>query len=253
MRDKQTEFTFPPGFLFGTATSATQVEGHCEETDWAVFSRQPGRIRNGDTPSIACDHWERWAGDIAIQKELNLNAHRLSLEWARVEPRPGEFDRRVIDRYRAMLGALADAGITPLVTLHHFSIPLWLSHRGGLLCTDLPELLTRYTCEVVRALGDLCRWWITINEPSILVTHGYIFGSWPPGKRSLLSAIEAEHNLLASHTRMYRAIHILQPEGAVGLAHHVRIMDPAQSTSIWGPDRCVAATLGCRRLRPDHL
>src|SRR5262249_29127811 len=151
--------------------------------------------------------------DVAIQKELGLNAHRLSIEWARIEPRPGEFDHSAIDRYRQMLGALTDAGITPLVTLHHFSLPLWLSEQGGLLHSDLSVRLTRYAKEVVRVLGDLCRWWITINEPSIVVAHGYVFGNWPPGEQSLQSAVRVHHNLLASHTRMYRAIRALQPDG----------------------------------------
>jgi beta-glucosidase len=239
--EEQAAFTFPEHFKFGTATSATQVEGHCEETDWAAFARQPGRIRNGDTPALACDHWERWKGDIAIQHELRLNAHRLSIEWARIEPRPGEFDTRAIERYRAMLGALTDSGITPLVTLHHFSLPQWLSDGGGLLCRDLPDRLTRYTTKVVQALGDLCRWWITINEPSIVVTQGYVVGTWPPGKRSLLAAWRANGNLLASHTRMYRAIHSLQPEGAVGVAHHFRIMDAARSDRLG--DRAGAALI----------
>ena len=147
---EHTAFAFPEHFMFGTATSATQVEGQCEGTDWAEFSRRPGRIRNGDTPTVACDQWGRWMSDFAILRKLGLNAHRFSIEWARVEPSPGKFDHTAIDRYRAMLGALLDAGIAPLVTLHHFSIPRWLSERRGLLSGDLTERLTGYTVEVVR-------------------------------------------------------------------------------------------------------
>ena len=136
--------------MFGTATSATQVEGPCEGTDWAEFSRRPGRIRNGDTPTVACDQWGRWMSDFAILRKLGLKTRIGFRSSGRVEPSPGKFDHTAIDRYRA-ISALLDAGIAPLVTLHHFSIPRWLSERRGLLSGDLTERLTGYTVEVVRA------------------------------------------------------------------------------------------------------
>jgi beta-glucosidase len=223
-------FTFPPGFRFGTATSATQVEGGCLGTDWAQFARQPGRVHGGDTPDVACDAWNRWPEDVALQKGLGLNAYRLSVEWARVEPRPGVFDPSALDRYRATLGALIDAGIEPMVTLHHFALPLWQAARGGFLDRGLPQALERYTRKVVAALGDLCRRWVTVNEPSVAATFGHLFGAWPPGGRSLGMALRAQHNLLAAHVAMYRAIKEAQGGASeVGVAHHLRVFAPARA------------------------
>ncbi len=123
---------FPPDFLFGTATSATQVEGHCPDTDWHDFSGVPGRIKNGDTPDVACEQWHRWREDVALQARLGLGAHRLSIEWARVEPSPGEIDHAALDHYRDVLGALRDAGVEPMVTLHHFRCPAgWPPEAGS--------------------------------------------------------------------------------------------------------------------------
>ena len=147
-------FVFPPEFLFGTATAASQIEGGCDQTDWAEFARQPGRVHGGDTPAVACDSWNRWREDVALQIALGSNASRFSIEWARIEPSPNKFDTSAIDPYRAQLGALVDAGITPMVTLHHFSLPLWQSRRGGLLDRDLPRHLERFTRRVAADLGD---------------------------------------------------------------------------------------------------
>lgn len=231
-------FTFPEGFLFGTATSATQVEGGCHTTDWDDFARRPGRVHGGDTPETACDSWNRWPDDVALQRSLGLNAYRLSIEWGRVEPSPGAFDSAALDRYRAMLGALRDAGIEPLVTLHHFTLPLWQARRGGLLDRELPQLLERYTRTVVSALGDLCRRWVTVNEPSVVVAHGYVLGVWPPGEHSVARALRAQHNLLAAHVAMYRAVKEIQGDSSsVGVAHHLRVIEPerpGRAADRWG-------------------
>jgi beta-glucosidase len=235
-------FTFPDGFLFGTGTSATQVEGCCTSTDWSAFSREPGRVRGGDTPDVACDSWNRWAEDVSLQRALGLNAYRLSVEWARVEPSPGRFDAAALDRYRELLGALRDAGIEPTVTLHHFSLPLWQARRGGLLDRGLPELMERYTRAVVSALGDLCRRWVTVNEPSVAAAHGYVVGIWPPGAHSLPQALRAQLNLLAAHVAMYRAIKQTQGGSAsVGVAHHLRVLEPERPRRV--ADRAGATLL----------
>lgn len=221
---------FPEGFLFGTATAATQIEGHCDETDWAAFAREPGRIHEGDTPAVACDHFHRFREDVALQRRLGMGAHRLSIEWARIERRPGLFDAAAWDHYRAVLGAHRDAGITPMVTVHHFSIPTWLSARGGFLSPELPELLARFAVRAVEALGDLCSLWVTINEPNVLAAHAYLLGIWPPGRSSPVDAVRALRNLLAAHEAMYRAMHEAASrrgrELSAGVAHHLRVIEP---------------------------
>ncbi|EYF01478.1 glycoside hydrolase family 1 protein [Chondromyces apiculatus] len=224
------ELGFPEDFLFGTATSATQVEGHCEDTDWSAFAREPGRVRGGATPRIACDHVHRFREDVKLQQALGLGAHRLSLEWARVEPRAGEFDPAAWDHYRAVLGAHRDAGIVPMITVHHFSLPRWLSARGGLLHQDLPALLARFAERAVEALGDLCTLWITINEPNVLAAHGHLLGVWPPGHHSLLEMGRALRNLLRAHEAMFRAMHDAAARKGhalqAGVAHHLRVLEP---------------------------
>src|SRR5262249_49488699 len=160
----------------GTATSATQVEGHCPASDWVEFARVPGHIRGGDTPDIACDQFHRWREDLALEVELGMSAHRLGVEWARVEPRPGEFDSAAIDHYRAVVGAHADAGITPMLTVHHYTLPTWVRDRGGILASDFVEWITRYARKMVGALGDLCPLWITVNEPNVLAAFGFLMG-----------------------------------------------------------------------------
>ena len=219
--------TFPETFLFGTATSATQVEGHCTTTDWHTFARA-GRVKNGDTIDVACDSWNRWEEDVALQRALGMNAARLSLEWGRIEPRPGAFDAAAIDHYRRILGAHVDAGIRPMVTLHHFTLPQWMADRGGLLSPELPERMKRYAVHVVRALGDLCRQWVTVNEPNVLAAHGYLVGLWPPEKSDPRSAVVAHHRLLEAHVAMYHALHDTDPRGdlALGVAHHLRVVAP---------------------------
>jgi beta-glucosidase len=224
-------FTFPSTFLFGTATSATQVEGHCDNTDWWMFGRA-GRVKNGDSPAIACDQWHRWAEDLMLEKELGMNAARLSIEWARVEPRPGIIDHEALDHYRAVLGGHADAGIRTMVTLHHFSLPLWLSEKGGLLAEDLAERMAKYAHTVVVALGDVTKDWITINEPNVLAAHAHLLGEWPPAEKSVTAAWVAHRNLLAAHHAMYRAVHEARPDASVGLAHHLRVMLPSRTVSL---------------------
>ena len=175
-------FAFPQTFLFGTATSATQIEGMTPPSDWLSFSREPGRVAGGHTPERACEHWERWQEDVRLQKSLKLHAHRLGLEWARIEPVAGHFSHTALDRYRRELGALKDAGISTMVTLHHFTLPVWLAQIGGVCAKRFPTHLARFATHVAEALGDLVDHWITINEPNALMALGYLFGIWPPGK-----------------------------------------------------------------------
>jgi beta-glucosidase len=234
---------FPRGFRFGTASSATQIEGGCPFTDWADFARVSGRIAGNGSPLTACDSWNRFGEDLALQRSMNLNAYRLSVEWARIEPAPGEIDWKALERYREMLGQLRDTGIEPMLTLHHFSIPLWVRDRGGLTSRDLPERLEAFTRIVVQAVGDLVDTWITVNEPSGLAALSHLIGYWPPQMRSLMSTIQVHHNLLKSHVLMYRAIHEEAEkrgkEARVGIAHHVRRMEPLDPTRL--ADRVVTS------------
>jgi beta-glucosidase len=236
---------FPSHFKFGAASSATQVEGGCPHTDWADFARIDGRIPGNASPLTACDSWNRFREDVELQRSMNLNAYRLSIEWARVEPEPGKFDLKAIEHYRQMLGTLVDAGIDPMVTLHHFSIPIWARDAGGFLSPEFPEHLAAFARKVVPAFGDLVRLWITINEPNGLAALSHLIGFFPPQVKNVVSAIRVHHNLLKSHVLMYRAIHEeaekMGKEAQVGVAHHVRRIEPLDRAS--AADRAIARLL----------
>jgi beta-glucosidase len=234
--------TFPEGFLFGTATSATQIEGRCEDSDWVRFARQKDRIRHGDTPDVACDSFRRWREDLALQRELGMGAYRLSVEWARIEPREGQIDHAALDVYVSQLGALRDAGIEPMVTLHHFTLPGWLADRGGLLAPGFDARLAQFARVVVGALGDLCRLWITINEPNVLAAHAYLLGVWPPAMKSPRQAWRAQRALLLAHDAAYRALKEARGDAVqVGVAHHLRVIEPESPGRL--RDRAAAALL----------
>ncbi len=219
---------FPSNFLWGTATASHQVEGGNANNDWWDWEQQRGRIRDGTTSGLACDHFHLYREDFQLLASLGQNSHRMSIEWSRIEPSPGEFDEDAIRHYREVIECLRSLKIEPVVTLHHFTNPRWLAARGGWEAPEVVDRFGSYVSRVVEALGDLVRYWVTINEPVVLGTMGYLAGSWPPGKRSLPSFITALHNLLDAQARASRIIREKSPIGdvRVGVAHHLRVFDP---------------------------
>lgn len=238
----QATFQFPAGFLWGTATASHQVEGRNDNNNWSDWENQPGRILNGDKAGAACDWWSgRWRDDFDRAKETHQNAHRLSIEWSRVQPAPDRWDEDALDAYREMLRGLYQRGITPFVTLHHFTDPLWLVERGGWENPETPALFEKYVGKVVDALRGYCSNWIPINEPNVYVYSGYLGGEFPPGKNDLAASFEAMRNMLRGHGLAYRAIKAVQRESRVGTAINMRYMQPAHP---WLPlDRFLANQL----------
>jgi beta-glucosidase len=217
---------FPGGFRWGTASSAHQVEGQLTN-DWSVWERIPGKIRDGTDSSRSCQWWSgRYAEDFDLAQSMGQNALRLSVEWSRIEPQEGEWDRAAIARYREMLGALRQRGIEPMVTLFHFTSPLWLSEMGGWENEAAVGLFERFCTKVADGLGDLVDLWCTINEPSVYAIYSYLLGLWPPQKGDILATRRVLRHQLRAHALAYRAIHRLQPNARVGLAQHIRVFDP---------------------------
>jgi beta-glucosidase len=230
---------FPEGFLWGTATAAHQVEGGNHANDWWAWESVPGRIKNGDRSDPACDHYGRYRDDFRLLASLHQNAHRFSLEWSRIEPSPGQFSTEAIGHYQQVLEALRSNGLKPVVTLHHFTNPGWIAEAGGWDTPETAEYFARYVDRVMLELGMLADDWVTINEPTVVAYQGYVHGEWPPGKRDLGAAARVLVNLLRGHWMAYERIKSRRPEVRVGLAHHLRIFDPARG---WAPlDRLVAA------------
>ncbi len=228
--------TFPDHFLWGTATAAHQVEGGNFNNDWWAWE-QAGHIVDGGSSRIACDWWQRAEEDFDRAAALGQNAHRLSVEWSRIEPAHGRWDDAAMARYRQMLIALRERGITPMVTLHHFTTPLWLTREGGWERPSVVKHFRRFTEKVVGELGDLARLWVTINEPMVYVFQGYFEGRWPPGKKNPVAGVRVARHLVMAHAAAYRTIHRLQPEAQVGIAKHIRVFDPLTPSPL---DRAVA-------------
>jgi beta-glucosidase len=209
----------------GVATAATQIEGGVLDTNWQRWA-DAGRIPDGSSPARAADHWNRVAEDVALLSELGIRHYRMGLEWAHLEPRPGVFDQGAVAHYRDELTRLRDAGVRTLVTLHHFNPPGWFVDAGDWLAPDAVRTFLRFAGVVVRELGDLVQDWITINEPNVHATQGFLYGTWPPGEHSYRRTIAVMQALAAAHLNAYRLIHELQPDARVGVAHHVRAFAP---------------------------
>src|SRR5437588_3237839 len=210
--------SFPDRFLWGAATAAHQVEGGLTNNDWWRFE-QEGHIRDGDSAAVSCDHYRRYREDFRELGGLSHNCHRLSIEWSRIEPAPGEFDEREIRHYRDVLSELREQGMTPMVTLHHFTSPLWFADRGGWAARAAVDSFLPFVRTVARELGDLPGFWCTLNEPNVYAVQGWLLGEFPPGRRGdLRGAYRVLENLHRAHEAAYRELKAITPEVPVGLA-----------------------------------
>jgi beta-glucosidase len=229
---------FPDGFLWGAATAAHQNEGNNTNNDFWAWEQIPGHVVDNTTSGLACDWWQRAEEDFDRAATLNLNTLRLSVEWSRLEPEPGQWDKAACDRYREMLQALRQRGLTPMITLHHFTNPQWLAEKGGWTNPDIVAHFVRYAQQVVTSLGDLCQLWSTINEPNIYAAYAYVLGKWPPGEQNMLTALKVMRHQAQAHAAAYHAIKQAQPQAQVGLVQHLAVFDPANPHIVL--DRLVA-------------
>ncbi len=226
-------FQFPRGFLWGTATAAHQVEGQNKNNNWSAWEQEPGRIIDGHKAGLACDWWSgRWREDFDRAAESGQNAHRLSVEWSRIQPKPDRWDESALDRYREMLIGLVERNMLPMVTLHHFTNPLWLEEIGGWENEEVVPLFEAFVRRTVAALKEFTNMWVTINEPNVYAAMAYFSDEFPPGKKDMNAAFTVTRNMVRAHAAAYHAIHEIQPEARVGLAHQYRGFIPAKS---WSP------------------
>ncbi len=222
---------FPQGFLWGTASAAYQSEGGNRNNQWYRWEQQ-GHILSGDRCGDAADWWHRAEKDFEWAEQMENNALRLSLEWSRIEPTEGNWDSTALERYRSMLINLRKRHMTPVVTLHHFTDPLWFAERGGFTDEANIAFFVRYVKYVVEALRDVCTFWVTINEPNIYALQGYLFGAFPPGQRDLKQALLVLHNMMQAHVEAFYAMRSIQPEALIGYCLHYRLFDPANTLSL---------------------
>lgn len=222
-------------FLWGAATSAHQVEGNNVHSDWWNWEkRTPGAHRSGR----AADHYNRYAEDFKLARSLGHNAHRLSLEWSRIEPATGQWSRQAIDHYRDVLRQLRYQGLTTFVTLHHFTNPEWFARRDGWVSADSPELFERYVRFVAQQLGEYVDFWVTINEPIVYVSQAYWGRRWPPRERSVYKSLRVISHMAKAHRRAYRVLHTYTPYTPVGFSKHAIAYLPEHTKHL--DDRLVA-------------
>ena len=235
-------FRLPDDFLLGTATAASQVEGVSRDTNWYAWA-ESGHIRDGTSPLRADDHWNRLEEDTGLLARLGVHTHRLSLEWSRIEPEPGSFDSAALDHYRGEIGMLLEHDIVPLVSLHHFSNPLWFEKNGSWPGKEAADTFFRFASRAVDALKDLVSDWVTINEPNVYLILGHLLGTFPPGHKSFGEFLRGTRNMISAHNRCYDMIREAYGsaggEPMVGAAHHVRCFDPAKSDPF---DRLLTST-----------
>ena len=214
---------FPDRFLWGAATSAHQVEGGNRANDWWRFERAPGHVLGAETSGDACRHYELFDSDFALAEADHHNAHRLSLEWSRIEPERGHIDPAAVAHYHEVFASLKRHRLLPIVTLHHFTNPVWIADRGG---WENRETIDRF-CDFVRfcarEYGGEVDWWCTVNEPDVLAFRAYSEGIWPPGKRDDSAALAVMANLLEAHGRASRVLREEDRTDADGDGHATRI------------------------------
>ncbi|WP_336644935.1 GH1 family beta-glucosidase [Microbacterium sp. USHLN186] len=224
--------SFPDDFLFGAATAAYQIEGAAFEDGrtasiWDAFSRVPGAVVHAENGDVACDHYHRYADDVALMKQLGLQAYRFSTSWSRVRPDGGPVNAKGLDFYSRLVDELLDADIVPWLTLHHWDMPQALEEQGGWTNRDIAERFTDYALSVHDALGDRVHNWTTMNEPWCSSFLSYTAGVHAPGRTSIRDGLLASHHVLLAHGRAVQALRERDAKLSLGITLNLTVADPA--------------------------
>lgn len=224
---------FPENFVWGTATAAHQVEGGCDNNNWHEWEQS--RNEFGESPILrgavsgkACDHWHHYKSDIALMKELGIRSYRFSIEWSKIEPESGRFDEAALRHYSEVIDALIQADIEPVITLYHFTHPIWFQELGGFEIAENIAVFQRFCEKVFSAFSDRVPRWCTINEIEVEATQSYFSGIWPPGRKDPKLVAEVIRNLLEAHVRVYQSLKQM-PNGdrvEIGLVKNIFQFDP---------------------------
>ncbi len=239
---------FPQDFLWGASTSAYQTEGGVVN-DWSVWEKQnadrlcqeakqkwsPGQQERFPAMSDrenyfcgqACNSFAMFEKDLACLKDLGCNAYRLGVEWARIEPEKGRYNYQAISRYREIISSLKENKIKTVLTLWHWTNPLWVAEQGGWENRETSTAFINFTRMIVAELGDLVDYWVTLNEPLMIIGHGYLDGKFPPNKKFSLSLFKVLRNFFLVHRSCYQLIHEKFPQTQVGIAMTTGAFSPA--------------------------
>jgi beta-glucosidase len=196
--------TFPTNFLWGASTSSYQIEGNNSNSDWWQWEEKE---KTEDRSGLACDSWNRWREDHELLSQLGVNAYRMSLEWSRIEPEEGKFSEEALDHYREILADLKKRNIKNIVTLWHWTSPIWFSEKYGFHKKSSVEKFVSYGNKIIDDLGDLIDVVVTFNEPMVPLGLGYLIGYFPPGAKNPWKYIKALNNIARSHRKVYSLIH----------------------------------------------
>ena len=237
--------TFPPGFLWGAATSAYQIEGATRADGrglsiWDTFCAVPGKVFGGHSGEPACQHYFKYAEDVGVMRDLGLNSYRFSLAWPRLMPEGrGTLNRKGLDFYRRLIDLLLESEIRPMATLYHWDLPQTLQDKGGWANSDTPKRFADYCVTVFGELADVVPMWITINEPAVTAVLGHVTGEMAPGHRDAHEGLLVAHHLLLAHGLAVRAFRdsssrkraagtdASQPVDGIGIALSINYQEPA--------------------------
>lgn len=222
MKSMAEALKFPEKFLWGAATSAYQVEGGIENSDWSKFY----------PAGKACNHYHFWQKDFDLLKKLNLDAYRFSLEWSRIEPEEGKFDEKEINHYKEMLEVLKARKIRTMLTLWHFTNPQWLIKKGGWQAKGVVFYFSRFGKKVFAEYKDLVDFWLTINEPLVWATNSYLKGIWPPKKRNFILCLKVIKNQIKAHRKIYQIFHKEDQKVKIGIAKNNIFFEPYNKNSL---------------------
>ncbi|GAC1645503.1 MAG: GH1 family beta-glucosidase [Chloroflexota bacterium] len=232
--ETSTRLSFPHDFLWGAATASYQIEGAATEDGrgesiWDRFSATPGKVRNGETGAIACDHYHRFRDDVSLMTELGLSAYRFSIAWPRILPSGrGSVNEKGLDFYDRLVDEILSRGIQPFATLYHWDLPQALEDERGWTNRATVEAYVGYVETVVRRLGDRVKHWITHNEPWVAAWLGYAYGKHAPGRTDgAVGGLLASHHLLLSHGMAVPVIRRECPGAQVGITLNLTPVYPA--------------------------
>lgn len=225
---------FPENFLWGAACSAYQTEGNNSYADWWAWENSTQRLESlrnrGKNPEAyrsgqACDFYNRYEEDLGLAAHLNHNTVRLGLEWSRIEPKEGQFDQQALDHYEKILQSAKANGLKVFLTLHHFTLPLWLSKKGGFTKRENMKYFLRYAQTVSDRLSEYVDFWLTFNEPEVYATHSYLLGIFPPESRSSILALKVVNNIIWAHNQLAPVLK-LHTGKPVSIAFHLSDLQP---------------------------
>jgi beta-glucosidase len=236
---------FPEDFIWGAATSSYQIEGAYNEDGkgesiWDRFAHTPGKIFEGHTGDIACDHYHRYKEDVQLMKEIGIKSYRFSISWPRIFPDgKGKPNEKGVDFYKRLTDLLLENGITPAVTLYHWELPQKLQDIGGWANRDVTDYFTEYSETILKNLGDVVPIWITHNETFIVTFLGHVLGIHAPGIKDMKTALQVSHNLFLSHGKTVKLFREMNVKGQIGIAPNISYVYPASQS----PEDIAAAEL----------